>query len=152
MKKLITPFGSISIYINDIEMEYQAIKLENNPVLFPNIDGRYKIVVSYDSDNSENLIYCKIDDMDYSKTQGGHESGERLECQAFYENNMKLSIGIEYDIGYYSTKEGIGNYDYESVYLKNGIGFRVFPSTKSQELTFGLAWINECTDDNDLQT
>lgn len=46
----------------------------------------------------------------------------------------------------------IGNYDYDCVYLKNGIGYHVFPSTKSQELTFGLAWINECTDDNNVQT
>ncbi len=97
MKKLITPFGTILIYINDIEMEYQAIKLENNPVLFPDIDGRYKITVKYDSDNSEHFIYCMIDNMDCSKIQNGPESGERLECQTFYQDNMKLSKGIESD-------------------------------------------------------
>jgi len=152
MKKLITPFGTISIYINDIEMEYQTIKLENNPVLFPDIDGRYKLTVKYDSDYSEHFIYCKIDDMDCGKIQNGHESGERLECQAFYKGSTKISIGIEYDIGYFSIEEGIDNYDYEGIYLKNGMGYHILQDTKSHEFTFGLAWINECREENDVQT
>ena len=42
MGKLITPFGSVTIYNNDVEIEYNAIKLDNDIGLFSNINGRYK--------------------------------------------------------------------------------------------------------------
>lgn len=153
MGKLITPLGSVTIYNNyNIEIEYNAIKLENDSALFPNINSRYKIAVEYESDNLSHLICCVIDDMDYSKTKCYPESGERLECQAFYQDTVKLSIGIECDTGYFDTGERIGNYDYDSIYLNNGIGYSILPSTKSHELIFGIAWISKCTDENDLQT
>lgn len=152
MGKLITPLGSIRIYDNDIEIEYKAIKLNNDSVLFPNINGRYKIEVEYESDNLPHLICCIIDAMDSDKTEFSSESGERLECQAFYQGNIKLSIGIECDTGYFNTGERIGNYDYDSIYLNNGIGYSILPTTKSHILIFGIAWINKCNDENDVQT
>ena len=45
MGKLITPLGSVTIYDNDVEIEYNAIKLDNNIRLLSEINGRYKIVV-----------------------------------------------------------------------------------------------------------
>lgn len=80
------------------------------------------------------------------------ESGERLECQAFYQDNVKLSIGIECDTGYFDTGERIGNYDYDSIYLNNGIGYKILSTTKSHVLVFGVSWINQCTDENDVRT
>lgn len=90
--------------------------------------------------------------MEYSKVKCYPESGERLECQAFYQGKVKLSIGIECDTGYFDTGERIGNYDYDSKYLENGIGYSILPTTESHELVFGIAWINVCTDENDVQT
>ncbi|MDD3174455.1 MAG: hypothetical protein PHF63_12495 [Herbinix sp.] len=152
MEKVMTPFGTISIYFNNTEITYQAIKLETNSVLFPNIDGRYKIVVHYESDILEHFIYCVIDNIDFSKVHSGHESGEGLECQAFYQENTKLSIGIECDTIYLASGERVSNYDYDSLYLKNGMGYHILPDTNSHEFTFGIAWINKCTDNNDVQT
>lgn len=133
-------------------MEYIARKLDSDSVLFPNIDGRYKIIIEYESDNLPHCICCVIEDIDYDKMTHYPESGERLECQAFYQDKVKLSIGIECDTGYFDSGERIGNYDYDSIYLNNGIGFNILSTTKSHVFVFGIAWINECTDENDLQT
>ncbi|MPN29667.1 hypothetical protein SDC9_177120 [bioreactor metagenome] len=152
MEKLVTPLGVIRIYNDGIELEYNAIKLCNDSILFPDIDSRYKIEVEYKADNSSHLISCIIDKIDSKKTEVYSESGERLECQAFYQENIKLSIGIECDTGYFDTGERIGNYDYDSSYLNNGIGYSILPNTKSHTFLFGIAWINECNDENDLQT
>lgn len=152
MGRLITPFGALIIYNNNIEIEYNAVKLDNDSDLFSDIDGRYKIAVKYDCDNLPHLICSIIDDMDCSKIECYPESGERLECQAFYQGSIKLSIGIECDTGYFANGKRIGNYDYDSIYLNNGIGYSILCSTKSQVLIFGIAWINECTNENDVQT
>lgn len=152
VEKLITPLGSVVIYKDDCKVKYSAIKLDNDSVLFPNIDGRYRIIIEYESDNLPHCICCVIEDLDHIKTNHYPESGERLECQAFYRDKVKLSIGIECDTGYFDTGERIGNYDYDSIYLDNGIGYNILSTTKSHVLVFGIAWINECTDENDVQT
>lgn len=152
MEKLITSLGTVSIYKDDFQIEYNAIKLDNDLAVFPDIDGRYKIAVEYESDNLPHLICCVIDDIDCSKVKCNQESGERLECQAFYQDKIKLSIGIECDIGYFDRGERIGSYDYDSIYLDNGIGYNILSTTKSHKLIFGIAWINECTDENEVQT
>ena len=152
MENLITPLGSVVIYIDDWQVKYSAIKLNNDSVLFPNIDYRYKIIIEYENDNLPHCICCAIEDIDYSKVKDYPESGERLECKAFYQDNVKLSIGIECDTGYFDTGERIGHYDYDSIYLDNGIGYNVLSTTKSHSFVFGIAWINECTDENDIQT
>jgi len=150
--KLITPLGSVIIYKDDFQIEYNTIKLDNDPVRFPNIAGRYKIEVEYESDNLPHLICCVIEDIDYRKVKCCYESGERLECQALYQGNIKLSIGIECDTGYLDTAERVSNYDYDSIYLDNGIGYKILSTTKSSKLIFGIAWINGYTDENKIQT
>lgn len=136
VKKLITPLGSVEIYKDDFQIEYNAIKLDNDPVRFPNIDGRYKIEVEYEADNLPHLICCLIENIDYSKVKVCHESGERLECQAFYKENIKLSIGIECDTCYLDTGERLRNYHYDSIYLDNGIGYKILSTTKSNKFIF----------------
>ena len=152
MKKLITPLGKISIYIDGISTEYKAVRLKNNPSVFPNLGGRYRIELNYVSDNLEHFIICVIDDIDPSKVKKYAESGEKLECQSFYKEDIKLSIGIECDTGYYDTGERVGSYDYDSVYLENGIGYHILPMTKSHKFIFGLAWIDECREEDEIQT
>lgn len=151
MENLITPFGSVLVSINNDVMEYQTIKLETNPILFPDIDGRYKLIVNYISDNKEHLISCIINDIDNSAIRRETESGERLECQSFYQDSKKLSIGIEFDIGYFNTFEQ-NSYDYDIRYLRNGMSYHILPSTDSHEFIFGIAWINNCTDATVVQT
>ncbi|QLY81268.1 hypothetical protein [Clostridium intestinale] len=152
MENLITPLGSVAIYKDDLRVKYSAIKLNNDPRLFPNIDGRYKIIVEYESDNLPHCIYCVIEDIDYREINVSPEAGERLECQSFYQDKVKLSMGIECDTDYFDTGERFGNYDYDSIYLDKGIGYNILSSTKDHEFVFGIAWINKYTDENDIQT
>lgn len=152
MGKLITPLGELLILVDGIEVRYNFIRLENNSSIFPNIAGRYKIELEYNSDYSEHQICCIIENIDSRKIDNYAESGERLECQSFYKEDIKLSIGIECDTGYYEIGERIGNYDYDSLYLENGICYHILETTKSHKLVFGIAWINESIEDNDIQT
>ncbi|MBS4537539.1 hypothetical protein GOQ27_03640 [Clostridium sp. D2Q-11] len=152
MRKLITPLGTLSIFFDDIEINYEAIRLGKNTKLFPNIEGRYKITVGYNSDNIRHKIHCIINNLDYSKVEQVVESGEGLECQSFYLDKIKLSIGIECDVGYFHTGERIGTYDYDSLYLENGMGYDILQDTKSQEFVFFIAWITESTDDTEVET
>lgn len=151
MLKLITPLGTVKIFDNDIEIEYKVVKLDRNSVIFPDINGRYKIIVEYKNDKFPHLIYCTLEGIDSSKVEYGNESGERLECKSVYQDNIKLSIGIECDT-YYLDGDRISSYDYDSIYLNNGIGYYILPTTKSQTLIFGVAWISEYNETNEVQT
>lgn len=57
MIKLITPLGPVTIYKDDFQIEYNIVKLDNDPVRFPNITGRYKIEIEYESDNLPRYRY-----------------------------------------------------------------------------------------------
>jgi hypothetical protein len=134
-------------------VEYYAIPLETDSVLFPNVNGRFKIIINYESDKREHCISCIIDGIDYSKIETGPESGERLEAQSFYYSGIKLTIGIEGDSNYLAGKRFSDcGYDYDCSYLKNGIRYDILPMTKSQEFVFGIAWVKNCTEVNDVQT
>ena len=151
MSKLITPLGVFRIFDNAVELEYKAVKLDVDPVRFPDINCRFKIMVEYENDKFPHLIYCTLQGIDYRKVEYSNESGERLECRSIYQDNIKLSIGIEFDT-YYLDGKRISSYDYDSVYLNNGIGYSIFPVTKSKILIFGVAWIKEYNEINEIQT
>lgn len=71
MLKLVTPLGTIKIYNNEIEIEYKIIKLDNDSLRYPDIDGRYKIEVEYESDKFPQLIYSALEGIDSSKAEWG---------------------------------------------------------------------------------
>jgi hypothetical protein len=151
MSKLVTPLGNVKIYDNHIEIEYKVVKLDEDSNVFPDINGRYKIIVEYENDKFPHLIYCTLEGIDSSKAEYENESGERLECKAIYQDNIKLSIGIECDTCHLDG-ERISSYDYDSIYLNNGIGYYILPPTKSQSLIFGIAWIRDYNETNEFQT
>ena len=146
MKKLITPFGEISLTFDGQPIEYNAVELEKLEVLCPDVDGRYKIAFDFLSDNSSHILSCFLD-VSEENIEIGVESGERLEALAFYKNDIKLTIGAEGESGYINL-----GYDYDIDYLKNGISYRIMPSTKSNTFIFGISWISPCTDENDHYT
>lgn len=89
VKYLETPFGKVKIFIDDIEISYSAVKKQPNERFCPDIVGRYRIDVDFTPDGKEHEIKCIIDKISYSDR--APESGEMLECQAFYNtDNWKL--------------------------------------------------------------
>lgn len=135
MKKLRTPFGEIKILIDGKTTSYTAEEGRKLDVLCPHVLGRYWITVPFIPDGKEHAIACVFQPIcSYEKTS---ESGERLECQSFYNTSrFKLSIGLECDVC--ATNE----YDYDADYLENGMAFLIDANTKTESYTFGIAWID----------
>ena len=154
MEYLVTPFGKVRIFIDEIEISYSAVEKQPNERCCPDIVGRYHIGVEYTPDGKEHEIKCVIDKISYSDR--GPESGEGLECQAFYNaDNWKLSIGVECETGFLPDgRKWSDKYDYDARYLENGMSYVILPETKEEHFVFGIAWIDEVENnhDRDVQT
>lgn len=137
---LTTPLGDIEIYINDKKIEYVERNIRISDKLCPDIDGKFHV------------ISCKIKDYISSK-EDGVESGERLELKSFYRDNIKLSIGMEGDAGYYPDGTRASDvYDYDNDYMEDGVSYLILEETKTTRYVFGVAWIENVTAENDVQT
>ena len=147
---LTTPLGDIEIYINDKKIEYVERNIRISDKLCPDIDGRYSIEVNFIPDGKFHVISCKIKDYISSK-EDGIESGERLELKSFYRDNIKLSIGMEGDAGYYPDGTRASDvYDYDNDYMEDGVSYLILEETKTTRYVFGVAWIENVTAENDV--
>ena len=126
-----TPFGTVRVFINDIETAYTFKPLPIMNHHFPDIDGRYKIIVNGYTEIS--TIRCIIP----TYTKMAHpETGESLEAVSFYQNGLKLTLGIQADFEKQSGK-----------LLSNGLEI-----TTNEPVNFIVCWINDVTKENDHQT
>jgi hypothetical protein len=141
---LVTPLGSIKLFINDNEIEYTAIKLSSMERQWPDVSGRYLIQYEYKKEFKNQYIKCCIPTLDI---KGDIESGERLEAIAFYKDDIKLTIGAEGEFDEYPAY-----IDYSGEYLDNGIQYETFEATADRTFKFGVSWIQPCTEENDVQT
>ena len=141
MRKLITPFGEIKILIDGNPVSYFAQEGRKLDALCPHVLGRYQIAVKFIPDGKEHTIACVFEpDCSYERTP---ESGERLECQSFYnDRRFKMSIGLECEAGYIDGMRAINEYDYDADYLENGMSFLIDTKTKNERYVFGIAWID----------
>lgn len=147
---LITPLGEIEIIIDDKPIPYSAKKLEKDK-LCQDLDGRYSIEIHFVPDENEHTITCRIKSYSGSE-KDGIESGENLELKSFYKNNVKLSLGMEGDSGYISGKRISDSYDYDNGYWDDAVQYLILSTTKTHKYVFGIAWIENCNEDNDIQT
>ena len=141
MSKLITPFGEINILIDGKPVSYSAQEGEKIDTLCPHVLGRYQILVTLIPDGKEHRVACMFEPAClYERTP---ESGERLECQSFYnDHRFKMSIGLECEAGYIGGVRASDEYDYDALYLENGMEFLVETYTKTKKYVFGIAWID----------
>ena len=153
VEKISTPAGNIEIEIDGKTVEYQYEKL-NNGNLFPDVTARYKIKVSKEPDGTEHEIKCVISGLKNMEYISDIESGECLECQSFYIENCKISIGIESDAGYLENGCRITDmgYDYDSCYNKDGISYGTLSFTTTKEFVFGICWMENYTKESEHQT
>ena len=145
MGNLLTPFGEIRILIDSEPVPYEALEGRKPGHGCPHVLGRYRIAVHFIPDGKAHTIACVFEPVcPYERSP---ESGERLECQGFYnDQRYKMSIGVECD-----TLSG--NYDYDAGYLENGMAYLIHENTQTDHYTFGIAWIdnvgwNDPVDDN----
>ncbi len=111
-------------------------------MICPHILGRYQICISFVPDGKRHDIACIFDpSCSYERTP---ESGERLECQSFYNGHRyKMSIGLECEAGYIGGKRVSKEYDYDAEYLENGMAYIVLPDTRTEQYVIGIAWIDD---------
>lgn len=127
---LMTPIGPIIILINDIEISYSFQPLSNLSPYFPDVSGRFSILVS---SKEQATVRCVLQN---NTIVGQSETGENLEAISFYYDDVKLSIGVTAD---FMQQEG--------QIVTNGIEL-----TTTSPITFVVSWIQPVTEDNDLQT
>jgi hypothetical protein len=141
---LMTPLGAVKIFVNDYEVEFTAIKMDNLDPHCPDVNGRFLIQYEYKNEVKNQKIKCCIPSLNVT---GEIESGERLEAISFYEENIKLTIGAEGEFNDFAKY-----LDYSGNYLRNGIQYITFPSTTDKKFKFGVCWIQPFTAENDVQT
>lgn len=153
-----TPFGEIVILVDEKAMPYTVVEREKSNS-FKDVLGCYIISVLLRPDGKEHEIKCVIPDMRYIERYP--ESGEDIECQAFYnDKDQKLSICVECDSGYLPDgSRWSDKYDYDAEYLENGMSYRISEKTTKCKYVFGIAWIDKIFDeaekidhDRDVQT
>ena len=137
-----TPLGDLIVSIDDTEIEYTAIAVPLDHRC-DKLNGRYYICLELENDGKPHTITCCISGYTPSEKDGA-EDGEDLLLMSFFNGSAKLSIGVEFD--YY------GKYDYVCVNLQNGMQFKVFPQTKTNSFVFGIAWVDNCNDENEIHT
>lgn len=143
---LATPIGVIEITIDGEAIPYRPQRVPCDRFC-RDLDGRYSVTVKLVPDGKAHTIACRIkshlpfewDDI---------EPGESLELKSFYQEGVKLSIGMEGDAGYVNGKRCSDEYDYDNEYLDDGVQYVIFSSTKTEDYVFGIAWICDVQEDN----
>ncbi len=144
-----TPLGRLEIAIDNVSIPYRYFPIPVDKTC-PDLDGRYAIVIPFSPDQSHHTISCRIRDYK-SAAEDSIESGENLELYSFFQNGVKLSLGMEGEEG--CIDNGLDSpYDYDTQYLADGVQYRVLPTTKTEEFVFGVAWLSRVTGENDVQT
>lgn len=144
-----TPLGALDIQIDKVSINYTPLSISVHQTC-KDLDGRYAIVIPFYPDQLQHTISCRIKNYKNSKNDEP-EPGENLELFSFYQNGTKLSIGMVGDAGCING-ERLATYDYDTEYLADGVQYRVLPITKTTKFIFGVAWINEVTEANNIQT
>lgn len=147
-----TSLGDIEICIDGKSIKYTAQNMGVMDKLCPDVDGRFCIKVEFVPDGERHAISCIIKSH-IPSDKDGVESGERLELKSFYKGHSKLSIGMEGETGYFADgTRAFDTYDYDTEYLEDGVRYVINEDTKTDRYVFCVAWIENVTDDNDVQT
>ena len=146
-----TPLGNIVIQIDNKTISYNAINVICDSTC-NDLDGRYFICIPFGPDGRKHEITCFIEN--YLPSENDDiESGENLELKSFYAKSCKLSIGMEGESGYDADGLRFSTvYDYDNEYTMNGVKYVILPATITHKYIFGIAWINNVTNENDVQT
>lgn len=149
-----TPLGKIHVTWDGKLIEY---RIEKAPLYeaCKDLDGRYFIHISFEPDGKEHNIDCKL--VDFSSTKTEHAGGERVESLEIYEEEIKMSIAtqaevLSYKNGKIDEDDPCNIYNYDVEYLENGMRYVILPITTEKEVIFGVSWMSNYDDDNEVQT
>lgn len=140
-----TPLGKILLLVDGEVVPYKVEQLGLVPVLFPDIQARFKICFDYDQNHPARSIKCLVEN---TSVRGWGETGECLEAISFYHATLKLTLGIR---GSFGDAVDYG-FDFDGQHLEHGIECLLSKRTASQPFVFAVSWIDPVTEDNDVQT
>lgn len=103
------------------------------------VDGNYRIVYHHIPDGKEHVIECKL--VPLHDCVQGPATGERLVAVELNDGESTVVIGVEWD-----DCEGV--YDYAAGIVDYGVEITLPAEAKEQWLVFGLAWVEETTEEN----
>lgn len=140
-----TPFGSVTMYLDDKPIWFHYRSIDPVDGLFPDVEETYRINVNLEPDGQEHYLKLQINDCN---VEGYPESGERLEAISFYQHGGKVTLGSYASFGDYEDYE----LDFDGCLCPDGIELQIFPATETNKFKFAVCWLNECNEDNDIQT
>ena len=145
ISKLETPFGIVEILFDDVFVQFNCQDIGPNSRLFPDVNGAFRIFVDVELDGEEHRLKMKIRNCD---VRGDVENGELFESLAFYSGVGKLTLGCYASFGD-CDEFGL---DYDGSLCSDGIEIYISASTRTSTFKFGVCWLDECTDENEVQT
>lgn len=142
MGRLITPAGKVQISIDGIKVPYEMKELgQINGRKFPLL-GRYHLQVRYVPDGMEHTISCSVEPEIPSIRNT--DSGENLLIRNFYtQNRYKVSIGLHGEAEYDRDGKRHSYFDYDDIWVKNGVAYSLLGFTKTEVYRFAVAWIDD---------
>ena len=135
-----TPIGDIEIRIDGRLAHFNGRSIKKDGTC-EDVSGRYAIYVDFKPDGIAHSITCRILGHTVDK-RDEIETGEWLELKSFYKGNIKLSIGMEGDVGYIGS-ERVSEYDYDNDYFDDGVSYEILPETMTEHFVFGISWIED---------
>lgn len=145
-----TPLGIVEIKKDGKRIDCTVKKMENQDNCLE-LNGRFAVLVDYIPDGQAHTISCCIKRYRASKDDFV-EPEERANIKSFCKKRTKLSIGGFSDTPDEWEKSPDESMDYWIEYLKNGIEYYIRPSAKRTIYPFGIAWLENFNEDNEVQT
>lgn len=142
---LATPVGSVELLLDGEQVSFRSFSIEPNEKWFPDVDETYRLMYDFVSDGKSHILYFRIKEC---KLEANPETGELLEAVSFYKEKCKITLGCIASFGDCEDYD----LDYDGRLCDDGMKIYISETTKSQTFKFGVCWIKECTDENDVQT
>lgn len=142
---LTTPFGDIVMLLDGEAERFEFISIDPDERLFPDIDAAYRIYAKVKADGCAHTLTMLLRG---EKHESEPETGERLEAIGVYKGSGKITLACHASFGDYKNY----GFDYDGELFPNEVQIDIFPTTKTEVFKFGVCWISECTEENDVQT
>ena len=142
---LYTPMGFVELLMDGRPVSFLDLSIDPDEKRFPDVDATHRLAYEYEADGRSHTLHFRIKDC---KLEANPETGELLEAVSFYKENEKITLGCTASFGDYEDY----NLDYDGSICGDGMELYIAATTKSQTFKFGVCWIKECTDENDVQT
>ncbi|MFR7638462.1 MAG: CPCC family cysteine-rich protein [Allobaculum sp.] len=146
-----TPFGPVSIILDGSPLEYKSQQLYTGKS-YPDLSGRYGIVIELNPDEKEHVLLCQIDGLVADCVE--FYSGSEIKAASFCSETGKITLGAAKGIEYLRKRSfwWNGQFNFDAEMNHEGIRYRIEHLTKPTLIYFGISWTCECNEKAFSQT